>query len=414
MAPAFSPDTSEDEEDDDENQLLLVNGSEDPTTTTNNSPNNNGPTTSSDDEQEAAVSTACRPQPKPVVARKTNFTVKDDEILAQAWVKVSEDGVKGKDQKSGLFWNTITEFFNQRMAAENRRPRTSSSLCSRWAFVRQSAKMFLHVDKKHVMASGANLTLHRAKVVSSYNDFVEKKKKESPSTKLKPVKPEDGDAYYQLYVDFLGTKVKFANPAKQGIARPTKGNRALVSSEKARKKARGVMSQCGIPVDSSNNQAAIQATTTGGATAAAVAAPSPPTALDSFMSNMAEQQSSMLKVLSSSLQQQAQANQFNQQLMTTALTAAVQIFGSGGGVAAAFGNHQQQHPLAPPGAAVGFGNAVASHQGAASTPNVFGGTTTTTVAVPTYNASPDVVETPARTNEDGRQNELRQPDYTGV
>ena len=249
MAPVFSSDSSEGE-DNAEDLMLQHPPVAPPAAARKPTKKNKAPSPASSDEEDESPPPTLPAVPKasqPAKPRKTNFTVRDDTVLSQAWIKVSEDGVKGKDQKSGLFWNSVTEFFNDRMTAESGGPRTYSSLNARWATVRQSAKIFLLVDKKHAIASGENLSLHRAKVVKAYNEFVEKKKKEQPTTKVKPVKPEDGDAYYALYVEFLGTKVKFANPAKQGIERPTKGNRALVSSQKARKKARAVMNQCGIP-----------------------------------------------------------------------------------------------------------------------------------------------------------------------
>ena len=249
------------------------------------------------------------------------------KYLARAWINVSEDGCKGKDQKGKDFWDAVTKKFNR----WSNSLRTTKSLMSRWISVRQSAKAMIAIDRRTLYESGTCKKMHEAKLFKLFNEFVAEKKRTTPSSKMQKMKSADMEVYMALYLQFLANKTKFSNPAENpNIKRPAKGARALKSAKKAKTKARMAMKDLGVlpmgTIDDDDDDDDDGADDDGGKKPAARSNTASPSPVQEFIAGMSQQHSVIANAITAQANQQAQANQFNQQMMTAALGAAIQYF----------------------------------------------------------------------------------------
>jgi hypothetical protein len=85
--------------------------------------------------------------------RGLGFTPYEDLLLVRAWVRASSNGT---DQDLSVFWQTVTNVFND-AASDSRIPpqkRTSQSVRCRWTLVQRVAQKYIAARKTVMNTSG--------------------------------------------------------------------------------------------------------------------------------------------------------------------------------------------------------------------------------------------------------------------
>ena len=79
--------------------------------------------------------------------RGKNFTDFEDVCLARAWVAVSEDPIRGKDQASVVLWSRISKVFHS--LTPDTTVRSDASLSNRWhGTIRPDVQAFVAKHKE--------------------------------------------------------------------------------------------------------------------------------------------------------------------------------------------------------------------------------------------------------------------------
>lgn len=74
--------------------------------------------------------------------RGASFTPSEDASIAKAWVDVSEDPIVGAEQKGDMFYDAITEAYNNKYKPSNREWRTTESVKKRSKLINRSCVAF--------------------------------------------------------------------------------------------------------------------------------------------------------------------------------------------------------------------------------------------------------------------------------
>ena len=72
--------------------------------------------------------------------RSKNFTLKEDNMLVEAWLEVSLDAVQGVDQPRATYWQRIHDYFHEHKDFQS--DRNISSLSHRWGIINESVNRF--------------------------------------------------------------------------------------------------------------------------------------------------------------------------------------------------------------------------------------------------------------------------------
>lgn len=95
---------------------------------------------------------------KKPVSRGSNFTQVEDVAVAKSWIAVSEDAIKGTEQKNATFHESVTQLYNRKFKPPNRERRTVKSIQARCKSIQKEFMSFngCHAKIVRQKQSGAN------------------------------------------------------------------------------------------------------------------------------------------------------------------------------------------------------------------------------------------------------------------
>jgi hypothetical protein len=80
-------------------------------------------------------------QPKMKSTKKSNFSIEEDILLVNAWIRTSIDPIQGTDQKGSKFWDRIGKDYHENKKG-NTVERTVHSLSNRWSSIQKFTNKF--------------------------------------------------------------------------------------------------------------------------------------------------------------------------------------------------------------------------------------------------------------------------------
>ncbi|KQK12493.1 glutathione S-transferase T3 [Brachypodium distachyon] len=111
---------------------------------------------------------------KATCKRGAAYTIKEDELLCIAWLEVSQDPIRGAEQRGSAYWKRIHEYFHE---WKNYPPHcftsdhNESSLAHRWSTIQDATNKFCgafeQVNNRKV--SGIGIKDHMGMAMSLYN-----------------------------------------------------------------------------------------------------------------------------------------------------------------------------------------------------------------------------------------------------